>query len=604
MQRTMLNQQMSIAMAGFLERIHGSIDIPITIISDFQSPEYAKLLSNDVAVVNTLVPGIYVGHITDTALGVATSDTLGLLQISVVDKTGIKVVTREWNHTYSQVMLGDGEITNPPWVKVVTTAALNAVPLATSNPNLIEPTPSAIGHTKMVKGVTYFTATVAELGIPEEIVANQTLVALTSVFVLTVPERKYFYEARVGNDVYVSTVTPASSLVHNWKAAGGTDQTAVEELIRGLIATSIQAVDKTNNTSLMSPKAFSVAFDAALADWVGAAPEALDTIVEIAAAFQNNPDILNVMMGLINGLRTDVDQLKLDVIELAESSGGAIQLVDWDSAPWTTLRNWMSGANMATMPVGSYIGQQAGYLSGLMESTFDLPVHRLNPFGILRVDIIRVPDVINYTPPGGTWFEFTFFNAGLTFRRTCNSSLPNPYQSPWVMVQSSDVSVTQNFDAAKMIAQQLLGNDFGIFNRWAEEVTITDTVPDDGSAKVAFMNFSNSGWKLGVYSDDSGDETIYDDGQVFVMPKMDDNSAVLGWHFKVVTTSGELETNHYGTVATAGKDWTQGTDFVLAVAASNANLTPKWEGVVSFRDPNGKVYANTLKLNPTFTIVQ
>lgn len=321
MVKTELNKQMSIAMIGFLERLQKNIDVPITIVDNFQTPEYQKLLSDINADINTVAPGEYIGYITDTLLGVGSTDSDGLLRITAVNNGGVKVLTKVWNEKYQQVRTGK-DIVTPPWVTGVTSSALCAVPLTEANPNAIEAIPTEEGHSKMQKGVTYFTAVVSELGIPVGIVDNQTLTALATVFVLTTPERKYFYEARVGNEVYVSTVTPSSSLTHNWKAAGGTDQNAVETLIQGLIATSIQAVDKTNNTSLMSPKAFSVAFDAALADWVGAAPEALDTIQEIAAAFQNDPDILNVMMTLISDLRTDTNAVTADVESIKGSVAG------------------------------------------------------------------------------------------------------------------------------------------------------------------------------------------------------------------------------------------------------------------------------------------
>lgn len=310
MQKTILNHQTALALSSLLERVRK--DIPIFFYTNFIGDGGDKLFSNDDAVVSSLKEGIYIGQVSGDWVDPDFNGKNGLIKVTVTNISGAVSVYREYLQRYSQIkVMGTAPTT---WVELATTDALKAIPLTEANPNQIEPIPSASNHTKMSKGVTYFTATAGELGIPSELVADANTVTLASVFVLTTPERKYFYEARVGNDIYVSTVTPSAELTHNWKAAGGTDETAVAALIQGLVATDVQAIDKLNNTSLMSPKAFSVAFDKALADWVGAAPEALDTIEEIAAAFQNNPDILNVMMGLINGLRTDLDQLELDLI--------------------------------------------------------------------------------------------------------------------------------------------------------------------------------------------------------------------------------------------------------------------------------------------------
>lgn len=82
-------------------------------------------------------------------------------------------------------------------------------------------------------------------------------------------------------------------------AAESFNEAEVRAIITDLIADSSEAVDGNNNTALMTPKAVDIAAKAIWAASVGAAPETLDTIAELAAALQNNPDVISSLQSLV-----------------------------------------------------------------------------------------------------------------------------------------------------------------------------------------------------------------------------------------------------------------------------------------------------------------
>lgn len=625
------------ALIAFMERVlaRAKEQIPESQykVVDLTEPQYALLLSDDPAVIATLSAGTYIGLVVGTDIGIDNPD-LGSLLITVQKHSdNTVVVTHCWNNQFSKVKTSaqgeasvwfedvDAAVILPTieaiqqelitLVSLRNTGIIDPKALTTDNPNKIEAIPTAGAHAEMVKGLTYFLATPAELGVSSALVADVNETCAASVMVLTVPVRRYYYTVHTAAATLQSTVTPSVSLSHSWKVTSGggdgeLDQGAVEALVRALIATDEQAVDATNNTALMSPKAFSIAFSAALSEWIGNAPEALDTLEEIAAVFNNNPDIINTMNGLLATLRTDVNQLRAELDDLKSNppQGGAIQLVDWNASPWSQIKNWYSGEEMAALAPGFYIGTLTGTVSGMpMGGNPPIPY---NPEGVLRLEVLRSPNVGDFTPPGGTWFEFTLHNAGMTLRRTCDSAKPNPYQASWTMMDTTAAAEVRDFELANELKKTLLGGKNGIFDRWANPITPESKVSaDPGRTKQTYIEFYNGVWTVGTYDDANTDEpwsAVLDDGQVFVLSSLDNWAGAEGWKYKVTTTSGELETSVKGTVPTSGMDWSMGADFILSVTGDSANLNPSWEGVVQFQNAQGEIFTNTLKIAPKYVV--
>lgn len=93
-------------------------------------------------------------------------------------------------------------------------------------------------------------------------------------------------------------------------AAESFNEAEVRAIITDLIADSSEAVDGNNNTALMTPKAVDIAAKAIWAASVGAAPETLDTIAELAAALQNNPDVIASLQDLVAANATALTTLE------------------------------------------------------------------------------------------------------------------------------------------------------------------------------------------------------------------------------------------------------------------------------------------------------
>lgn len=91
------------------------------------------------------------------------------------------------------------------------------------------------------------------------------------------------------------------------------DANEITALINALYASDAQAIDPANNTNILTPKSGHTMAVKAIADWVGTAPEVLDTIQEIVDALGGDPDAFNTLMSAITQLRTDLTDFGLTV---------------------------------------------------------------------------------------------------------------------------------------------------------------------------------------------------------------------------------------------------------------------------------------------------
>lgn len=90
--------------------------------------------------------------------------------------------------------------------------------------------------------------------------------------------------------------TSLTGLVTRIISQAGLKADDVEALIVGMFSSDEEAVDVANNVKLITPYSANIAAQKAISDWVGATPGALDTLEELSAAFQNNPDVINEIM--------------------------------------------------------------------------------------------------------------------------------------------------------------------------------------------------------------------------------------------------------------------------------------------------------------------
>lgn len=614
MLKTKFNEQMNNALNDYKNRILALADSQQKLVMvDFSTPKGLLLLSSVSSELNQLDPGIYVGLATGIQVGIA-DDSVDVTTVVVAIKDSDTIVTKTWGALWYQVR-NPVDVVGTPWVKKLIPADLSviqnklqvltaeirnsgilaAIDLDIENPKLIQPTPTVSEHGKMGSGLVYFSAMAGELSIPTNLIASDVTSVLASIFVLNVPERTYYYTAYHGQKVYVSTIVPSVNLTHNWKEAGGTDIPTVEALIRGLIATDVQAVDKVNNTSLMSPKAFHVAFDAALAEWVGSAPESLDTITEIAAAFQNNPDILTTMTGLIGVLRNDHDALREEFDFLvANPVPQAFTQVDWSTAPWSTRLSTMTSEEMTAVPVGNYIGP----IVSVPNVTETLPYQ----YGTLTLKVTRVPDLSGFSDFGGTWFEFTFEKAGLTYRKVCTSGKPNPYEDPWThAIDNLQLVKEQKESIASLIGHSVKVYGGGILTRWTEPEPCVLTVSNDsGLDYQAVLRFTDGRWERGTHDYNGDGFVVQDSGFVFYP---ESTLIISTWTMRVTTNSGSLESVVYGTANADDGQWHPVSELILSVTGSVANPTPIWEGTVEFKDPQGIIHSNALSLGLVLTVL-
>ena len=107
----------------------------------------------------------------------------------------------------------------------------------------------------------------------------------------------------------------------------GTLQSAFNAFVAAK-ATDLEATTGTDDTKYLTAKAANAAIQAAVAELAGTAPEALNTITELAEALSNNPEIITELTTLIGTKLSAVqvqaivdaakDQLDLDILAASE----------------------------------------------------------------------------------------------------------------------------------------------------------------------------------------------------------------------------------------------------------------------------------------------
>ena len=113
-------------------------------------------------------------------------------------------------------------------------------------------------------------------------------------------------EGETATQVALSTLI--AQLQAGIDAAGdATDLQALQDSFNAFVAakaTGAEVIAGTDDVKYVTALAAKTAIDAAVADLVGTAPEALDTINELAAALNNDPDIINTLMTAIGEKQT------------------------------------------------------------------------------------------------------------------------------------------------------------------------------------------------------------------------------------------------------------------------------------------------------------
>lgn len=105
----------------------------------------------------------------------------------------------------------------------------------------------------------------------------------------------------VKNDLtssFTSLITRIQASIQN-VSDSAIDLTDVANYITGILATDTQAEDNTNNVNLITPHSANIAAQKAISDWVGATPEALDTLQEIATALNDDANAVDNLLAQI-----------------------------------------------------------------------------------------------------------------------------------------------------------------------------------------------------------------------------------------------------------------------------------------------------------------
>lgn len=110
-------------------------------------------------------------------------------------------------------------------------------------------------------------------------------------------------------------------LVARIQSTAGLSAEEVGTLITGYFADDVAAgvgTDLAATDKITTVKGAYIAAEKVLADWIGTAPEALDTLQEIADALNNDPDIINTLMTEIGTKETPAGaQAKADAAAAA-----------------------------------------------------------------------------------------------------------------------------------------------------------------------------------------------------------------------------------------------------------------------------------------------
>lgn len=192
--------------------------------------------------------------------------------------------------------------------------------------------------TELVDGAPEALDTINELAAalqnnPDVITALQTLVSENASALGLVADRVTAIEAELpnkvdqGGDITDNTVVVSESAVALGELitqlqsaiAQAGDASALEALQQAFNAfvaakaTSEEAITGTDDEKYLTSLSAKAAIAAAVAELVGTAPEALDTINELAAALNNDPDIINTLMTQVGSKETpEGAQAKVD----------------------------------------------------------------------------------------------------------------------------------------------------------------------------------------------------------------------------------------------------------------------------------------------------
>lgn len=135
-----------------------------------------------------------------------------------------------------------------------------------------------------------------------------------------------------------------AQMIARVQQTSGMSEEQVVTLLGTYFASDVEAIDKANVTHLLTPKGGYLAAKAAIDEWVGASPELLNTIQEIAEALNGDPDAFNTLMTAIN-------ENKVKVLELESR-----QMVLFDTDTRFFGRTALA---MEDVPLGIYHGQAA-----------------------------------------------------------------------------------------------------------------------------------------------------------------------------------------------------------------------------------------------------
>lgn len=122
------------------------------------------------------------------------------------------------------------------------------------------------------------------------------------------------------------------------ESGAATDLAALQTAFNNFVAakaTTAEVIAGTDDAKYTTSLSVKGAIDAAIADLVGTAPEALNTINELAAALNNDPDIINTLMTQI-GTKLDataqaVDSAKLEGRTIADMTASNQDVIDGTS---------------------------------------------------------------------------------------------------------------------------------------------------------------------------------------------------------------------------------------------------------------------------------
>lgn len=102
------------------------------------------------------------------------------------------------------------------------------------------------------------------------------------------------------------------------------------------VATAEQGIAGTATNLYLTPAVLKASLDAFWTDMAGTAPETLDTINEIAAALNNDPDVVKNLTTLVGANKTALETLKTQVEGLSTTLDGRLDVLETASSDYAT----------------------------------------------------------------------------------------------------------------------------------------------------------------------------------------------------------------------------------------------------------------------------